>query len=441
MKNSKKWFPIRIIIVISVLIICFVSALVIAAVIPQKAIKKNIEESADYLCSRNLFFNVLKEADSSRIDRYADSILLGIAWQYDAEHPLESVMNSSYYTEKYLNENEALRDAVEKDKKANQQYLRYWHGSIAVVRPLLMLFSVKGIYVFNRVLLVALTAVLLIFFIRERYYAPMVGMITAMIMTSVWFVPLSLEYTWTVMLMLIFTLAIAFSIQSEKKHTYYIAFLCFGMITCYFDFLTTETLTLTVPMLVLIWLENKIKSGTFQKDQEDTKALYVRTMKRLLMWAAGYIAAWVMKWGLAAIILRENVMPYITGHLAERIGGTEHVSLGLGEYLIGAIIRNIRCLLPFNYGIIGILTGFLIILVYLYIAYVYRGENINRKRIGLYLIIAAVPYIRYMVLHNHSYLHYFFTYRAQLGTVIALVLILDELRVWDSIRRLHRHGR
>ena len=37
-----------------------------------------------------------------------------------------------------------------------------------------------------------------------------------------------------------------------------------------------------------------------------------------------------------------------------------------------------------------------------------------------------IPYIRYIVLHNHSYVHSFFTYRAQMATIIAVVLIVGE---------------
>ena len=38
-----------------------------------------------------------------------------------------------------------------------------------------------------------------------------------------------------------------------------------------------------------------------------------------------------------------------------------------------------------------------------------------------------VPYARYIILHNHSYIHCFFTYRAQAATVAAAVLIIHYL--------------
>ena len=80
--------------------------LVLSAGIPQSAIRDNTLESATYLCEGKLFGTVIKNGESSKIDRYADSILLGIAYQYDREKPLASVMWSSYYHNDLDNENE-----------------------------------------------------------------------------------------------------------------------------------------------------------------------------------------------------------------------------------------------------------------------------------------------------------------------------------------------
>ena len=53
--------------------------LVLTALIPVSAIQDNMQESAQYLKNCELFGTVIDGAEGSRIDRYADSILLGIA--------------------------------------------------------------------------------------------------------------------------------------------------------------------------------------------------------------------------------------------------------------------------------------------------------------------------------------------------------------------------
>lgn len=180
--------------------------LVSVAMIPRSAIKKNTEESARLLCEKEGFPVLIKGVEGSRIDRYADAILLGIAYQYDSEHPVSSVMWSSYYYDMNQNANENLLEAVEEDLEANQQYLRYWHGSISIIRPLLTILNLKQIYICNGILLIVLTGILLVLLLKNRAFVPAVGIVVGMILTSAWFVPFSLEYTWTYLLMLLFSI-------------------------------------------------------------------------------------------------------------------------------------------------------------------------------------------------------------------------------------------
>ena len=393
--------------------------LVISAKIPQTAIKENVRESAEYLCQGELFGEVVERVTGSKIDRYADSILLGIAYQYDSRKPLASVMESAYYHSDMNNENENLLTAVREDCEANQQYLRYWHGSNAFVRPLLVIFHIKQIYVLNGILLAAFILGLLVILIRKEAYVPAVGVVTGLIMTSVWYVPLSLEYTWTYLIMLVMSMIGVGIIYHKRYRVVGVFFLISGMITGFMDFLTTETLTLTVPLLIMLWVEEK------QQGQEDMKNIFRKAGKAVVVWGFGYIGMWMMKWLLASIVLSENVMPYVSEHIEERIGG--NIGIGPIGYISGSIWNNMKCLFPFEYGIIGALTGLALVLFVIYTGYVYHGNHIDKKRILLYVLIGLIPYIRYVVLHNHSYLHHFFTYRAQLATILAVVLILEQL--------------
>lgn len=432
MKDIIKKLPIREVTVFCITTVIFVISLLAVTVIPRTAIQKNMQKSAEYLCGRKQFFSVIDDYYGSRIDRYADSILLGIAWQYDADEPVRSVMKSSYYHEEYNNENENLLNAVENGKEANQQYLRYWHGSIAVVRPLLLIMSIKGIYIFNGVILTVLAAVLTVVLIRRKYYGFSAGMITGLIAVAAWFVPLSLEYTWMFILMFIFSLIILGMSEEDRENRFGAVFLCFGMITCFFDFLTTETLTLTVPLLLLLRIE---------KDKNKSENQWKLPVRMTVMWGLGYVLTWIMKWVIASFVLGENVMPYVSEHISERIGGTEYLGLGLMSYLFGSLKRNVMCLFPIGWGAAGAVIGVILILIYIYIAYVYHKKDADKLQILMYVLIAGIPYVRYLVLHNHAYLHCFFTYRAQLASVLAMILVLEELKVWESMRRGRRHER
>lgn len=391
--------------------------LVMAAMIPKVYIKKNVEESAVYLCEGELFGEAVRNADGSIIDRYADSILLGIAYSYDSNSPLCSVMESKYYHRDAFNENENLLKAVTDDCIPNQQYLRYWHGSNIFVRPLLTVFNLKQIYTLNGIIIGSLGIVVSILLIRKRAFFLLTGFIIGLIMTSSWFVPLSLEYTWTYLIMMVMIIAVMVIADNNKDAG--LVFLIGGMVTGFMDFLSTETITLTVPLLFLLWsVYGRIK-------KPGCGLSFNLAVKAVITWGIGYAGMWILKWITASVVLAENVMPYISEHMKERIGFG--VGAGAGRFIIGAVTRNISCLFPFDYGSFGIFMGIVFLILIFYIGYVYRKKQVDKKFILILGCIGIIPYIRYIVLHNHSYLHYFFTYRAQIATIIAVALILEQL--------------
>lgn len=393
-----------------------------AAFIPKSAIRKNVQKSAEFLCEGELFGAVVSGVEGSKIDRYADAVLLAICYQYDEKEPLTSVMWSSYYHTKYQNENENLLAAVTKDLAANQQYLRYWHGSNAILRPLLLVFSLEQIYVINAVILAALTIGLFLLLVKRKAWIPAIGLLMGLVLTASWFVPLSLEYTWTYLLMLlmsILSLKLAFLKKWERLGP---CFLVVGMLTNYMDFLTTETLTLLVPLLLVVWVRHN--QGNDMAFSETAK----NAGKWILSWGFGYFGMWLMKWGMASVVLRQNVLPYVLTHISERVSGD--VGVNHWQYITGTLWRNVKCLFPLEYGEIGALLGGSLLLAVCYAAYVYHKKQIRKENILLYAGIGILPFVRYLVLLNHSYLHYFFTYRALLAAILVIAMILGEVVEW-----------
>ena len=391
-------------------------ALTAAACIPRKAIEDNVRTSAEYLCRGKLFGKVLPEVKSSTIDRYADSILLNIAWCYDGEHPLRSVLVSSYYYTPDQNENDNLRDAVTGHLPPNQQYLRYWHGSNALVTPLLTVLDLKGIYVLHGAVLAVSAAALLIVLVRKRAYAPAIGVGAGIVAAGFWFVPLSLEYYWVCELMLLLSLGVVLLENRAGPGFWAPFFLVGGILTSYLDFLTAETLTVLVPLLLLLWLRRDLPPR--------------RTALTLVpAWAIGYAGMWVLKWALAGLAMGEDPMAYVTEHIGERVNGGFY-ALGEGEdpipLLPGAVLLNVGCLFPLDYEVAGALATVALAVFLAYYAYVYRRTGWDRTLVLTMGILGLVPYLRFLVLRNHSFLHCFFAYRAQTATVLALVLLLAE---------------
>lgn len=194
------------------------------------------------------------------------------------------------------------------------------------------------------------------------------------------------------------------------------------MVTVYFDFLTCETLTLLIPLLLIY----RIRRSRIPSVQ-----LCLNTVIDSAIWGIGYLGMWVMKWVTAAAVLRIDVVPYVSGHIDKRLNTAVSGYGTTGNSVYDAVTLNLKKLIPYEYGIYGAAV-FLLFLIIFFVIPVLNGKIMLRKNIKVlnlasYAVMGLVPYIRYMVLRNHSVVHSFFTYRAQAATVLALSFITLEL--------------
>lgn len=413
----------------------FVGFLLLAAAVPQSSIEKNMKESAIYLCEKEVFFEAIEGVPATKIDHYADSITLNIAWNLSSDDNLRSTMLAAYHFTKLHNENSNFHRAVFgkypdferyidtealgidtslpewSQDGAMMQYMRYWHGSAALSRLLHLVMPIKSMYILNTIFFIILLAVLVIMLIRKKLFDCIIALAFGLVLTSSWYVPFSLEYFYIYPIVIIQMIAVLILHDKKKEDLYPFVILLGAMLINYFDFLTAETLSLTMPLILMIRLNYENKGVKF-------------IAKNSVIWGVGYAGTWVSKWIISAIVLRENVMPYITGHIAERLGGeTEGLpEMSLPVFVYSAVMRNILNMFPAGYGTGGVFAGVILIIIAAYIAYVYRRKGFDKKVAGSFLLIALIPVLRFMVMHNHSYIHYFFTVRALCGTVFALVV-------------------
>lgn len=399
--------------------------LVFSAGVKTENIQEKMQESADYLCEDIVFPYMEKDINPSCIDRYADSILLNIAYNFEPDNKLESVMWSSYYYLRTQNENDNLRDSVYLGEQKNQQYLRYWHGSAGVMRILHTLLNIKQIYVWHGILLVVLFAILTFLLIRLRctLYAVLLGI--SLIAVSIWYVPFSLEYTWAFLCMFIFSIAAVVMTGKGKDKHMGVLFLLSGMVTIFLDFLTTETVSLMIPLMLTLIIRKKRTEGTnICKYNLKTEVIY--SIRSTVLWGIGYAGMWVMKWITASVVAGENVMPYVTEHIEERMAG-DLGEISLLSYLWHSIKRNVTCLFPLDYGLTGAIIAGILFVVMLYFIYVYHKKTIDWKCIILFLVLGLVPYIRFLVMRNHSVIHYFFVHRALCISVFSFLVSAAEV--------------
>ena len=404
--------------------------LLASAHIPQSLIQKHMEESADILCEHDRIWYMIPGVESSQNHLYADAITVNIAYHLSDGNPLESVIWARYYWQDG-DVNTSLRTAVQNHLGAETQYLRYWHGSAAVVRLLHIFLNIRQIYWLHAVVILGLLSTLLTMLCKIHMFAEAAAFAFSMILVSIWFVPFCLEYTWTFLCMLITSFIGVRMVLKGKSNLLGILFLVTGMVTVYLDFLSTETLTLVIPLLLILRVMEKQKGNTAEHDNP-----WFFTMRNTALWAIGYVGMWVSKWLIASVVLHENVLPYVESHIGDRMSGINPAG-SLAGYIAGAILRNVKCLLLFDYGMIGAAILLVTIAVFIVLPVVMDKvtvrSNIDKKIIALYFLIGGIPILRFAVLRNHSWYHRSFTFRALAGTLLALCFIITELIEWKRI--------
>ena len=405
MKNIKKY-----ILIFMTLVAILTGLLIITAKIPKEKIEKSIELSTSYL-SRLTGINYLKRYHPiTWLDLYADEKSLDIIYNIDTSDPLKSVMEARHYQNNSDRRN--LKQQIEnKELQANKEYLRYWHGTMIIIRPLLVFFSIHGIFIFNAIIMGLLFIILLILLTKKKTKGLSIAFLLAIIMTGTVFTPFCIEYSVTFMIMLIISI-LAIILEKTGNSKLYLLFFITGVLTCFFDFLTTELITVLVPILFVLGIRKK--ENKIDNVKDNIKFL----LWSIILWFIGYTSMWFAKWILASIILKINAFDYIKENLLLRLGAKETNVLELYKWVIP---RNLYALFPIT--LLKNKIWLIMVPLFALPTFIMFRKKKKIKELIPFFIIAILPYIRYLLLINHSYCHYFFMFREQFPTIMSLVLI------------------
>lgn len=404
-------------------------ALVVSSKIPHRAIEENLKESAEFYQKKAGIYRIKNKRVYSYIHYYADTRKLNIIYCLDSDNPIESVLWANYYQRISMDTNRDFIELVEDSKEPNTQYLRYWNGCMLILRPLLTILNMEQIYLINKVLLAILTMVLLMMLFRKSKKLAVVFLM-ALILTASWYVTYCIEYS-VMFYVMIITSIIAIKIDSNVKgkpkekveDSLFKLFLITGIVTTFFDFLTTEILTIFVPLLFILIIrkeENRLNSF---------KEFLKFTLKACILWLVGYVGMWLTKWILVSWLLHINAFDYVKDDILLRINGLQGIRTK-EELYHGAINRNIFAI-PILY-ITQIkfykwqvkLT--VIVIVILLLLLTNWKELKKKKYLALFVLIGVMPYVRYLVLANHSYRHVMFTFRDQIITIMVILYIIID---------------
>lgn len=387
-------------------IICM-GLLFFASCIPQRCIQAGSEKSAEYFMTQDLFPSLKSGKQNTKYDNYADCLLFHIAYQMDAGKPFQSMIKAVYYDNPQMQVNEDYHAAVFEGKKANTTYFRYWHGALCLLRPLLCVWSVPTIRRALGVCLLLMNVVLGILLWKKKQKELFGLYFLGLFSIKIWVAVCSVEYIMAFILMTAMTICFVVHEEAEDGKIFQLSIIS-GALTCFFDFLTVETVTITVPLLFLIVIrQNAGRLGSWKKELGFTAASGS-------LWALSYGGMFLGKWLLAAAIMGKRVFGEVVDTAGYRIAHGK--GEGMFLRLFYAAVYNISCLFGGREVSGWILCVCLAVIVIL----IWKGSTFWR----LLVCLGMVPYLRFFVLSGHSMEHYFFTYRAQLTTIMALGMIV-----------------
>ena len=284
--------------VFAVVLLALWAALVAAAAIPNERIYDNMYESAMFFKNHAPYVNESQLRLAQ--DNYADVILLNVTWNMGSD-PFVSTLNSAYYDgndgENDYGENWGFYCTLE-GTPPNKDYSRYWHGMAALIRPFMLFTDIDGIKLIGLTAAFVLLAVNAALLIIKRQYFAAGALVAALMCVHVWNIYISREYQPAVLVTL--ALLPLYILFEKNDGALSIFAVISGVMIAFFDFLTCETLTILIPLLIVfIMRKQDNRLPTF-------KGCLCLTIKCGAAWFLSYAGAYIVKWSAASLVTGEN---------------------------------------------------------------------------------------------------------------------------------------
>lgn len=371
--------------------------LILVFKLPTGEMKNNVQRSTPVYDYEGVYPQLMAGYKMSQLDNCTDATMLLNAITPPTSYRDAMLVYRTNYADR--NPTGSLTDYANdvKSKTYVEDYPRYWHGYLVILKPLLLFFDVSDIRVFN----MFLQSGLLLYIIwqmmkkkRERFLVPFI--VSLLLMNPIT-IPLSFQFS-TVSYIMLFSVIIALKNEAWTFARQLFFFMLIGIATAYFDFLTFPLVGLYFPLIFMLMAEKSIKSSL--------KLVVLGSIS----WIFGYAGMWGGKWLIGSLITGRNIF--------------KNAMAGAGKYTgheIGAveiIFKNMQVLMKYPILFLGI--GLLIY----YIMQFIKSQKSHGVSIAEYVpfaLIAFAPICWYIAAGTHSYIHYWFTYRELCVSVFAML--------------------
>ena len=387
--------------------------------LPMGRIQENTTKSAEYLKGTIEYPIVYERLCSGKLDNFTDAIMFRVS----SDETEDSALNRTMYAYQGEINGKGPLEAlvghyVEKHPYDGvSTYSRYWHGYQIVLRLLLVVTDYQGIQMINLVLELIL-AVLIFWLISKKKnlrYA-VAYFVGGYLMQMPLILAKSMQYADCYYLYSMGTLILlCMNNKQRKKYTDFL-FLNLGIAVAYFDFLTYPIAVFGIPALVCMIL-----------DDQSSMEKIGNTIRQGICWGIGYAGMWSLKWIIATKITGTDVIANAAENVFNR---TSHITDGTKISILVCSVRNIEAFLDTPAALI-----FVGLLAWIFWRALrskrWSYEGVFQKSVP-YLVCGCLPLLWYTILVNHSSVHYWFTNRACVVLITAILFAgmeaLDEIK-------------
>lgn len=398
----------------------------LSSTFPREWIQKNTEESASILKSLGNPSRVL----NTLFDNDTDTLMINNAYSMDPNNTLESALlgrrnylpekQQTVYQDMYVEsnmqteENYIIQDqlirTVNNNISESFEYARYWHGYVAFLRPLLIFLNFNEIRALSTGLLAFLALIALMLLYKRIKFKYCFVIILALLCSEYFIMGFTLQGLMTFVISMISTIIICIRFDKIKNIGLY--FFSIGMVTCYFDLLTHPLITLGIPMIIYLLIKQ-------EKGKISLKEAIKIIVKNTLLWGMGWIITNLTKWIIVDILYNRNLIYKSIMQFIFRSLGTSEENLA---WYMG-LSNN------WNWAFRHTLMFFTTLIFYVIYTLIrnYKNITINVKQAIPYLMISFMPIAWFMVMVNHTWFHFWFTWRNLILFYIGIGIFLLKL--------------
>jgi len=411
--------------------------LYISALIPNDSIRENMTATAEYYMEVRPYEFYDGEKLNALADNYADVILLDLSWQMGRGDTLRNILDTDYNGGGEKGENYGLYSSVTEDAPPDTDYARYVHGSAAFIRILHLFTDVEGVKLISFIYICLMLAISTALLIKDKHYAIAAALLISLFCVQFYNIRYCLEYMPA--FAICFTLFPFYLILERKGDGYLPAIsLAGGVAVAFFDFLTTETLPVLLPLCAVIAVR------AAEKRLGELKYNILLAIKCGTAFLGAYLGTFLVKWTAASIVTGESIFASALGSAGVRFGGgvsdsafrgniRPHLLSGLSSNLsmpMGSVTRENFTLMLIAMAVFFFILGSL--------WFVLRKKEGEKTASILLFAASALVLLRLSLLYNHSYVHCFFTYRALATVIFAFIcacLVNLDISVFEGKKK------